>query len=169
MDWYSTVQLRAQWNDVPANSFDPQQQSVLILVDNSDGKITLHAQGEHTHTSHKTLAIVVLSLIWHGPSMYTHILAVVGEMLTNNAKLAHQDVSVRNRIHTPLARCTIIKSENEETWGEKEAVASHQVSEHIVCFETTGPVRRLRPHGGDDAAGLYFSLCISRMDLVREK
>lgn len=70
MDWYSTVLLRAQWNDVPANSFDPQQQSVLILVDNSDGKITLQAQGEHTHTPHKTLAIDVLSLLRRGPSIY---------------------------------------------------------------------------------------------------
>lgn len=120
MDWYSTVQLRAQWNDVPANSFDPQQQSVLILVDNSDGKITLQAQGKHTHTLHKTLAIVVLSLTGHGPSMYTHILTVVVEMLTNNARPAHQDIRVRmcNRRATrasPLARFTIMKSENEET------------------------------------------------------
>lgn len=98
MDWYSTVLLRAQWNDVPANSFDPQQQSVLILVDNSDGKITLQAQGEHAHTRHKALAIDVLSLLWRGPSIYTHILAVVVTMLTNNAKPAHR---------TPVSGCII--------------------------------------------------------------
>lgn len=29
-------------------------------------------------------------------------------------------------------------------------------SEQTICFETNSPVRKLRPHGGDDAVVLYF-------------